>query len=266
MTFFAFDFMQHAVLAATLASVLCGVLGTFVVANRMVSIAGGVAHAAYGGVGLAYFFQFSPTLGALGFAGGVGTLMAWITLRFPSRADTVIGVMWASGMALGVLFVDLSPGYGADLMSYLFGSILTVSREDLIAMGVLLATTLLFLGWTYRDLLAMAYDDAFSRTRGIPVARLHTALVVLVSLVVVVVIRVVGLILVIALLTIPPHIAERFTRTLKGMMILATVLSLIFSCTGLAIAYLWNLTAGATIILVASGTYLATLALPRSSA
>ncbi len=264
MIFFEFDFLRHAVLAAIFASALCGILGTFVVAHRMVGIAGGIAHAAYGGVGLAFFLNVSPTLGALGFAGATGVLMSWITLRFPARADTVIGVMWATGMALGVLFVDLSPGYGADLMSYLFGSILTVTQEDLLFMGFLLVVTVLFLKFFYRDLLAMAYDEDFARTRGIPVPFLHTVLVVLVSLVVVVVIRVVGLILVIALLTIPSHIAEGFTRSLKGMMLLATGLSLFFSLTGLGLAYLWNLTAGATIILLASTTYLLTLLVRRS--
>ena len=264
MIFLDFEFMRHAILAAIFASALCGILGTFVVAHRMVGIAGGIAHAAYGGVGLAFLLHISPTVGALGFAGVAGAVAAWITLRFPHRADTVTGVLWATGMALGVLFVDLSPGYGADLMSYLFGSILTVTREDLVFMGSLLIITVIFLSIFYRDLLAMGYDEDFARTRGIPVSFLHTALVILISLVVVVVIRVVGLILVIALLTIPPHIAEGFTRSLKGMMALATGMALVFSLGGLGISYLCNITAGATIILLASATYMLTLILHRS--
>ena len=149
-------------------------------------------------------------------------------------------------------------------MSYLFGSILTVTREDLVFMGSLLIITVIFLSIFYRDLLAMGYDEDFARTRGIPVSFLHTALVILISLVVVVVIRVVGLILVIALLTIPPHIAEGFTRSLKGMMALATGMALVFSLGGLGLSYLCNITAGATIILLASATYMLTLILHRS--
>lgn len=120
------EFMKNAIMAGFLASIMCGMIGTFVVVNRIVFISGGIAHAAYGGVGLAFFFGFSPILGILGFSLLVSVIMAAVSLKAKQRADTIIGVLWAVGMALGVLLLDLTPGYNVDLMSYLFGSILTV--------------------------------------------------------------------------------------------------------------------------------------------
>jgi len=246
-----FEFMRNALWAALLCSGLCGILGTMVVVKRYVILAGGVAHAAYGGVGLALFLGFSPRLGAVGFSLALALLMAWVMLKKASRADAIIGVIWAAGMAAGIIFADLTPGYGADLMSYLFGSILTVAREDLLLMAGLLAVTL-FVGMLWsREIAAFSYDEDFARTRGVPI-----------SVAVVLIIRVVGLILVIALLTIPPSVAEKFSKSLWTMMGVSCVLSTLFSVGGLALAVRFNLTAGAVIILVASAVYLVSLLLP----
>ncbi len=171
-----------------------------------------MAHAAYGGVGLALFLGFSPRLGAVGFSLALALLMAWVMLKKASRADAIIGVIWAAGMAAGIIFADLTPGYGSDLMSYLFGSILTVAREDLLLMAGLLAVTL-FVGMLWsREIAAFSYDEDFARTRGVPVTLLHFVVVVLISVAVVLIIRVVGLILVIALLTIP----RRWRKNIPG--------------------------------------------------
>ena len=258
-----YDFMRNALLAALLASALCGILGTLVVVKRYVILAGGIAHAAYGGVGLSLFLGLPPEAGTFAFTGLVSLLMAWITRRSPGRADSVIGVLWAAGMAVGVICTDLAPRSGADLMSYLFGSILTVTRQDLLLMGGLLALCLAVCATRYREILCFAFDEDFARVRGVPTAFYHYALVVVLSLSVVLAIRVVGLILVIALLTIPPSIAERFSRSLSGMMVLSTLLGVALSLSGLQLAYTFNLTAGAAIILVAASAYLLVTVFPR---
>lgn len=253
-----YDFMRNALAAAVLASFICGIMGTIVVSKRLVSMAGGVAHAAYGGVGMALFFGFSPQLGALGFALVSSLFMAWATLKAQSRADTIVSITWAVGMAIGVVFSDLAPGYGSDLMSYLFGSILMVTKRDIILMSVFALILCAFVPTFYGHLLVYSYDEDYARTRGIPVNFLHFAVIVLVSFSVVLMIRIVGLILVIALFSIPPYIAERFCRSLVGMMATSSFLSLVFSLTGLTMAYKLNLTSGAVIIIVAALAYFAT--------
>lgn len=249
------SFVQNAFAASLFAGVLCSIVGTYVVANRIAYLAGGVAHAAYGGVGLAFFLRISPILGILGFTTAAAVLMGLLSLRERHRADTAISVLWAFGMALGVLLVDLTPGYGADLMSYLFGSILTVSRSSLAAMAVL---TLVVLPWTilfHRELAAVSYDESFAKVRGLPVTAFYLSMVVLMALTVVVLVQVVGLILVIALLTIAPYIAEKRSRSLQGMMYRAVLYNLFFGVVGLSLSLALNVTSGAAIICVAATGY-----------
>lgn len=257
-----FEFMRNALYAALLCSALCGILGTLVVVRKYVILAGGVAHAAYGGVGLALYAGVSPRLGAIAFSLLLAFPMAWVMLKKAARADAIIGVLWAAGMAVGIIFADLTPGYGSDLMSYLFGSILTVTGEDLLLMAGLLGTSLLAGAIWHRQIAAFSYDEEFARTRGVPVTFLHFLLVILISLAVVVIIRIVGLILVIALLTIPPSVAEKYSSSLWGMMAISCALSAVFTISGLALAVRWNLTAGAVIILVASMVYILSMVLP----
>lgn len=244
--------MRNALFAGLLVSLACGIIGTLVVANRLVFLAGGIAHSAYGGVGLALYFGFSPFFGAMGFSLAMALLLSAITVKGRNRADTAVGVLWAVGMALGVILVDLSPGYRADLMSLLFGSILTVSYRELWLMG---GTTVLVAGVValkYRDLLVLSYDPEFAATRGLDVVGLHTLLLLLVAAGTVVAIHAVGLILVIALFTIPPTLAERSCRSLASMMAVSAAWSALFTFLGLDLSYRFNLTSGATIILVAA--------------
>jgi zinc transport system permease protein len=258
-----FEFMRNALIAGLLTSIACGIIGTLVVVNRIVFISGGIAHAAYGGVGLAFFLGISPLLGATGFSLLISAIMAVVTLKNKQRADTVVGVLWAVGMALGVILVDLSSGYNVDLMSYLFGSILAVPRSDLIMMAVVDLMVLIVVSLFYNSFLAMSFDEEFALASGVPVRTLYFALLGMMALVVVMVIRVVGLILVIALLTIPPYIAERYSESLRGMMVGSVVLSSIFTLVGLWLSYLFNLTSGATIIMVAATFFFASMAVER---
>lgn len=258
-----FEFMRNALLAGILASIACGVIGVYVVVNRVVFISGGIAHAAYGGIGLAFFFGFSPTLGIIGFSLLISMIMAAVSIKARHRADTVIGVLWALGMALGVVLMDLTPGYNVDLMSYLFGSILTVPTSDLWMMLVLNGVIVITVAFFYHDLLALSYDDEFARVRGVPVRFLYFLLMALIALSVVTIIRIVGLILVIALLTIPPYIAERFSSSLLKMVLLSVALNVCFTVTGLWLAYRLNLTSGPSIIMVAGVCFFGALGLDR---
>ncbi len=246
-----FEFMRNALLAGILVSISCGIIGSLVVVNRIVFISGGIAHAAYGGIGLAFFVGFSPTLGAGLFAVVISMIMGAVSFKKRQRADTVIGVLWAVGMALGIILIDMTPGYNVDLMSYLFGSILAVPQSDIwfmIPMDVIIVS---FIVVFYKEFLAMSYDEEFAFIVGIPVKVLYFSLLGMTALCIVMVIRVVGLILVIALLTIPPFIAEKYTRNLGEMMVLSCLLGIFFTVAGLWFSYNYDFTSGATIVMVA---------------
>ena len=258
-----FEFMRNALLAGLLVSVACGVIGTLVVVNRLVFLAGGIAHSAYGGIGLALFLGLPYLVGTLGVALLAALIMAVVSLKARHRSDTIIGVIWAVGMAAGIILVDLTPGYNVDLMGFLFGSILTVPRSDLWQMLVICLAQVIIVVYYYNDFLAMSYDSEFARLRNIPVGWLYFLLLGMIALSVVIIIRVVGLILVIALLTIPPYIAEKYTRSLAAMMALSTILSCLFTTAGLGLAYWLDLTSGATIILVAAAGFLISMAVQR---
>jgi zinc transport system permease protein len=250
------EFVRNALMAGVLVSVVCGVIGTLVVVNRIVFLAGGIAHAAYGGIGLAFFMGWPYAVGTTGVSILSAGVMAAVTLKARHRVDAMVGVIWAVGMAIGVVLLDLTPGYNVDLMSYLFGSILAVPGSDLWQMAAIGIAVIAIVTWYYNDFLAMSYDDEFARLRNVPVTFLYCLLLGMVALTVVMIIRVVGLILVIALLTIPPFIAEKFTGSLRTMMVLSSILSCLFTITGLWLSYLFNLTSGATIILVAAAGFL----------
>ena len=258
-----FEFMRNALMAGLLASILCGIMGTLVVVNRIVFLSGGIAHAAYGGIGLAFYFGWPFLAGTIGFSMASAIVMAAVTLKARHRADTIIGVVWATGMAVGIIFLDLTPGYNVDLMSYLFGSILTVPKSDLwmmVAVGILIT---MLVGFYYKDLLALSYDEEFARIRGVPVKILYFSLIVLLAVTIVLVIQVVGLILVIALLTIPPFIVEKHARSLAQMMAGSSILGSLFTIAGLWLSYTFNLTSGASIILVAGIVFFLFLLIER---
>jgi zinc transport system permease protein len=249
------EFVRNALMAGVLVSVVCGVIGTLVVVNRIVFLAGGIAHAAYGGIGLAFFMGWPYAVGTAGVSILSAGVMAAVTLKARHRVDAMVGVIWAVGMAIGVVLLDLTPGYNVDLMSFLFGSILAVPGSDLWQMAAIGIAVIAIVTWYYNDFLAMSYDDEFARLRNVPVTFLYCLLLGMVALTVVMIIRVVGLILVIALLTIPPFIAEKFTGSLRAMMVLSSILSGLFTLAGLWLSYLFNLTSGATIILVAAAGF-----------
>ena len=254
-TLWSYGFMRNALLAGVLVSIACGIIGTLVVLNRIVFISGGIAHAAYGGVGIAYFLGADPVLGAVGFSLLSSLAMGLVHRKEGQRADTIIGVMWAIGMAIGIIFLSLSPGYKADLMSYLFGSILAVSTMDLWLMAGIALLSLVFMLLFYWKLLALSFDQTFATVRNVPVGPLYLAMITLIGLTVVIAMRVVGLIMVIALLTIPPAIANLYLKDMRAIMALSAALSMLFCTIGLIISYVLNFPSGAVIILVAGLAY-----------
>ena len=250
-----YQFMQNALLAGLLAAIACGIVGVYVVVKKVVFISGGIAHASFGGIGLVYLVGINPVLGAMVFTVASSLGIGLVTRRTRLPEDTAIGILWAMGMALGIIFIGLAPGYAPDLFSYLFGNILTVPFFDLMLMLVLDVVIIMLVALLYKGFLYLSFDEEFGTISGVPTERLYFLLLCLIALTVVVLIRVVGIILVIALLTIPAALARQFTHSLKNMMLLAILAGVIFTFSGLWISYVLNLASGATIILV-SGTVL----------
>ena len=245
-----YQFMQNALIAGLLSAIACGVIGSFVVIKRMVSISGGIAHASFGGIGLGYLLGFNPVTGALAFSLGAAIIMGTVSRKTRLSSDTSIGVLWATGMALGVIFIGLAPGYAPDLFSYLFGNILTVPHSDILMMcvidGIILLTVFMF----YKEFSALSFDEEFTRIIGVPAFALYLLLLCLIALTIVVLIRAVGIVLVIALITIPAAIAYQYTRSLKKMMLAAVIIGVFFTTAGLWLSYLLDIASGATIIMI----------------
>jgi zinc transport system permease protein len=248
----SYGFIQHALIAGVLVSLASGIIGSLIVVNRMVFLAGGIAHASYGGIGMAVFLGLPIFLGASLFAVAAALLVSVLTLKKRERIDTFIGLIWAVGMAIGVILIDITPGYNVDMMSYLFGSILAVSSEDLYFMGVLLGVIIAVMLFWYRDILAVSYDSEYAALRGVNVRFFYTLILILSALTVVIAIKVVGLILVIAMLTIPVYIAEKLSNSLAQMMLYSGLIATFFTLAGLAVSYAYNLTSGASIIVISA--------------
>jgi len=248
-------FLQSAVVAGLLASIGCGVMGTYVVVKRIAFLAGGIAHSVLGGMGAAVYYGFDPLAGALIAAIISALLIGWVRLQWQAQEDTLIGALWAIGMAVGILFIAKTPGYQTDLMSYLFGNILLVPEKSLWFMAALDALLLIIVGTYHRQFLAVVFDEEFARLRGIPVTFFYLLLLVMVAITVVLLIQVVGLILVLALLTLPAAVAGHYVHSLGRMMLLATLLGSAVSLSGLALSYGPDLPAGPTIILLAGAVY-----------
>lgn len=258
-----YDFLQHALVAGLLAGVASGIIGSYVVVRRIATISGAIAHFVLAGLGAARWLQVvhgqqwaQPLLGAVAAALVAAAIIGLVSLRAGEREDTVIGALWAIGMAVGILFIARTPGYNEDLMSYLFGNVLLVGADDLRLMVLL---DLLVVGCCvtlYPQLQAVCFDEEFARIRGLRIEATYLLLLSLVALTVVLLVSIVGIVLVIALLTLPAAVAGRFTSTLAGMMVLASLLSMVFTSAGLAVSYGPDLPAGATTIVLAGLAYI----------
>lgn len=252
---FQYQFLQNAVLSAVLASVACGIIGTIIIEKRLVMMSGGIAHTAFGGIGLGYFLGIEPIIGALFFSVGSALGIATIKRKTNINTDIPIGLFWSAGMSLGILFISLTPGYPPDMTTYLFGDILTVSRSNLaimLALDVVVIFTVISLFHAFK---AYLFDEEFSTVIGINTTFIEYLLFILIALTVVVLIHVVGIILIMALVTAPPAIARMFTNNLKRLMIYAIILGAVFCLSGLWISYVLNIPSGAAIALLISIIY-----------
>ena len=251
-----YEFIRNAIMAGILASISCGIIGVYVVVKRIVFISGGIAHASFGGIGLGYYLGINPILGVLPFSIASALSMGLVSKRSRLPEDTAIGILWAMGMSIGIILVSLTPGYAPDLMTYLFGNILTVPFSDIVLMLALDAIIILVVYSFYKEFLALCFDEEFATVRGVHAERLYLVLLCLIALTIVVLIRVVGIILVIALLTIPAAMSRQFTSNLKKMMMLSIMFGAVFSSGGIWLSYLFDVPSGATIVLVMSAVYL----------
>ncbi len=245
-----YDFMQNALAASLLVSVLSAITGTFIVIKRLVFLSGGISHGAFAGLGGAYFLGINPFLGAMFVAILSAVAITRVILRQNQPADATIGILWATGMAAGVLFVSITPGYAPDLIPYLFGDILTTGRAQLYWMAGLSLVNLLLTIALFRQLVAVSFDDEFARLRGLPVGVIMLVLMLMNSVAIVLMIQSVGIILVMALLTIPPLIGLALAQNIRVVMLYAFVSAVLITVGGLFLSYYLDLPSGPAIVLL----------------
>ena len=249
------SFLHYAWIVGLLASVACGVIGAYVVVKRISFISGSIAHAAFGGIGLSYFLGIAPLLGATAFGLISAMVMGAIRYRYQQQEDTLIGAIWAVGMALGLLFIHLSSGYASDLFGYLFGNLLLSTAKEtgmILGLNALILTVVIRF---FRGFQAITFDEEYAKVLNLPVFALYLGLLALIALTTVILIRVVGVILVIALLTLPAATAKNFTTNLKHLQIAAVLIGMSATSLGLWLSYIFNLPTGPLIILVTAFLY-----------
>jgi zinc transport system permease protein len=264
-----FQFLRNALILGLLASISFGIIGTYVVTKRISYLAGAISHSAFGGIGAALYFNrtfglswLDPMMGAVASALAAAIITGLVSLYAREREDTVIGAIWSVGMAAGLIFIDLTPGY-FEISSFLFGDILLISSKDIILVLVLdafiVATTLLF----YNQLLAVCFDDEFATLRGINAPGYYIFLLCLTALTIVLLVRIVGIVMVIALLTLPAAVAGKFTNRMWRMMLLSIFFCMSFNTAGLALGFSQGLSSGPSIIIIAGLTYLIVISLQK---
>lgn len=247
---FEYQFLQNALFAGILASIVCGIIGVVIVEKKLVMMSGGIAHTSYGGVGLGYLLGFEPIIGAFLFSICAAFGIGFIRRKGNTHSDVIIGLFWSLGMALGILFIALMPGYPPDLTSYLFGNILSVTKADLYLMICLTFIVVLIIIALFNDWKAYLFDEEFASITGVKTTVLEYLLLVLIAMTVVVLIRVVGIILVLALLTAPAATAGMLTSNLKKRMLYSVLLGTVFCIAGLWISYKINIASGASIVIL----------------
>jgi zinc transport system permease protein len=245
---FQYDFIIKGLLGAIFASITAGLAGTYVVSKRMVFLSGGITHASFGGIGIGYFIGINPVIGAAVFGIMSALGVEYLSVKQKIREDSAIGILWAFGMAIGIIFIYLTPGYTPNLMSYLFGSILTVTNADLIALGTMSLILILYFSIFYRTILYISFDEVFARTYSSYVNVFKYFTTSLIALTIVLNIRMAGVVLVISLLTIPPNIAMLFTKIYFKIVVLSILAGFVGTATGYVISYYAGIPVGATII------------------
>ncbi|MDD4082537.1 MAG: metal ABC transporter permease [Sphaerochaetaceae bacterium] len=254
-----YQFFQNAIIASFLASIVCGIIGVIVVEKKLILMSGGIAHTAYGGVGLGYMLSINPMLGALGFSIISSFFIGFANHKAKVNKDIIIALFWSLGMALGILFISLTPGYPPDMNSYLFGNILSVTTFDLQLVLILTIIILVIFFVFYNDWKSYLFDDTWAKVIGMKTNLIDYILLILIALTVVILLRIAGIILTIALLTAPAALSKLFTNKFKMRMILSSIISFIFCIGGLYLSYLLNIPSGACIIILAVSFYFISL-------
>ncbi len=250
-----YTFFQHALLGSLLASIACGIIGTYIVTRRLVFISGGITHASFGGIGIGIFAGISPILSAAVFSVLSAFGVEWLSKRKDMREDSAIAVFWTLGMAIGILFCFLAPGFAPDLSGYLFGNILTITQSDLWLLAALSVALIAFFGLFIHPIIYVAFDREFARSQGIPVVLFEYLLMMFIALTIVSCLRMVGIVLVISLLTIPQMTANLFTFNFKRIIWLSIAIGFAGCLGGLLLSYYWRVPSGASIIFVSIMLY-----------
>lgn len=258
MELLGYDFFRNALIGVVLISIASAVIGTYIVSRRLVSISGGVTHACFGGLGLGYFLGVNPLIGAAVFAIASSLGVQWMAERHRVREDSAIAVVWALGMAIGTLFIFLTPGYVPELNTFLFGNILTISRSDLWAFAIFTVVLLLFVGFFFHSIVICAFDPDFARVKQLPVTFISTAMTVLVAICIVLTIRLVGVMLLMSMLTLPQIIAETHFHRFRSIMMTSVIISLVCSVAGVILATVIDVPCSALIVLTMTAAYLLT--------
>ncbi len=258
-----YTFMQNALFAALLASIVTGIIGTIAIEKKLISMSGGIAHASFGGIGFGYLLGFEPIWGGLFFAVGSSVLISRISKNSKVKADTMTGILWSFGMALGILFISLAPGYMPDMTSYLFGDILSVSTGSLIYMAIFTVVIVFVFMMLFNHLIIYLFDEDYAKARGINTKLLEWTVYIMIPIGIMVLIKIVGIILTIALMTIPVSIAKLICKSIKRVIGMSILLSIVFSIIGLVISYYVNIPSGVCIILLSTVVYLVLLLVKR---
>lgn len=245
-----YTFFQHALLGSLFASIACGIIGTYIVTRRLVFISGGITHASFGGIGIGLYLGISPILTAAVFSVLSAFGVKWLSKRSDMREDSAIAVFWTFGMAIGIIFSFLAPGFTPDLSSFLFGNILTITRGDILLLCLLSLTLGVFFALFLRPIVAIAFDPEFARSQKLPVAFFEYALMMFIALTIVACLRMVGIVLAISLLTLPQMTANLFTYRFKYIIWISIAIGYASCLGGLFLSYTYQIPSGASIIFV----------------
>lgn len=252
---FEYTFFQNAIIGIIFISIAAAIIGTYIVSRRMVAITGGITHACFGGLGLGYFLGLNPIFMAAVFAIASSAGVEWLAAKQRVREDSAIAVIWSLGMAIGVMFIFLTPGYVPELNSFLFGNILTITTSDLLAFGIFTASLVVFFLIYFHKIVACAFDRDFAQVMHLPVKFISYSMTVLIAVCIVLTIRLVGLMLLMSMLSLPQMIAEIYCNRFKAIMFLSIAISLICSLAGLFLTTIIDVPCSALIVIVMVVTY-----------
>lgn len=250
MDIFAYKFFINALIGISIISIASAIIGTYIVTRRMVSISGGITHACFGGLGLGYYLGVNPVLMASVFAVAASLFVETLSQKWKVREDSAIAVVWALGMAIGVIFIFMTPGYVPELTSFLFGNILTINTGDIVLFACYTAILVIFFSLYFKTIVAVAFDRDFARISGLPVTAISLTMTVLIALCIVLTIKLVGIMLLMSMLSLPQMIAENFFHKYKSIMLASIAISLIGSLTGLFLSVAINVPCSALIVAV----------------